>query len=149
MLGGDVKGGMLGGAYSFVACLRNSSVDHASLSRRSTASTPNIETLPKFGRLLRFFHVHDIDTVYISYLRPVSPSAATIYLLYRIAIVFSGMVGGGGILRFLLLVPSLSHSHGTMSDSRTSRTRIPYVSDWYLVGVLFLAKRCLPFHCAG
>ena len=30
-----------GGAYSFVACLSSLAVDHASLSRRSTAPTPN------------------------------------------------------------------------------------------------------------
>ena len=33
-----------GAAYSFVACLRHLTIDHASLSRRSTVPTPNKDT---------------------------------------------------------------------------------------------------------
>ena len=33
-----------GGAYSFVACLSHLTIDHASLSRRSTVPTPNRDT---------------------------------------------------------------------------------------------------------
>ena len=38
------RGGEGGGAYSFVACLRHLTIDHASLPRRSTAPTPNKDT---------------------------------------------------------------------------------------------------------
>ena len=41
MWSGDVEGG---GGYSFVACLSHSTIDHASLSRRSTVTTPNRDT---------------------------------------------------------------------------------------------------------
>ena len=38
------EGGERGGAYSFVACLSHLTIDHASLSRRSTGPTPNRHT---------------------------------------------------------------------------------------------------------
>ena len=41
MLGGERRGE---GAYSFVACLSHLTVDHASLSRRSTVPTPDRDT---------------------------------------------------------------------------------------------------------
>ena len=37
-------GGWGGGAYSFVACLSHLTIDHASLSRRSTVLAPNRDT---------------------------------------------------------------------------------------------------------
>ena len=40
--------------YSFVACLSHLTIDHASLSRRSTVPTPIVETPPAFGCSLRF-----------------------------------------------------------------------------------------------
>ena len=40
-----------------------------------------IETPPTFGRSLRFFHIYYIENACLSYPRPASPSAATIYLL--------------------------------------------------------------------
>ena len=36
--------GRRGGGSSFVACLGHVTVDHASISRRSTVATPNIDT---------------------------------------------------------------------------------------------------------
>ena len=39
-----VDRGGWGGAYSFVACLSHLTIDHASLSRRSTVPTPNRDT---------------------------------------------------------------------------------------------------------
>ena len=44
--------GWKGVAYSPVACPKHFAVDHESFYRRSNASTPTIETLPAFGRLL-------------------------------------------------------------------------------------------------
>ena len=41
---GQTGGGEGGGAYSFVACLGHLTIDHASLSRRSTVPTPNRDT---------------------------------------------------------------------------------------------------------
>ena len=43
-------GGGKVGAYPFVACLRRSNIDHASLPRRSTVGTANMDTPPTFGR---------------------------------------------------------------------------------------------------
>ena len=76
--GGEVKGGMLRRAYSFVACLSHLTIDDASLSRRSTVPTPNslIETPPTFGRPLCVFHMLHKNCLLILSL-PVSPSVAT------------------------------------------------------------------------
>ena len=54
---GGARGREGGGVYSFVARLSHLTIDHASLSRQSTASTiPNRDT-SKFGRSVRFsFH---------------------------------------------------------------------------------------------
>ena len=38
-----------GGAYSCIACLSHMTIDHASLSRRSTVSTPNRDTSNNWG----------------------------------------------------------------------------------------------------
>ena len=40
----EATGGRGGGAYSFVACLSNLTIDHESLSRRSIVPTPNRDT---------------------------------------------------------------------------------------------------------
>ena len=64
---------------TFVACLSNMTTDHASFSRRSSVPTPN--------RHLQHLGAHDASSIYytgsvsLSYPCPVSPSAATIYLL--------------------------------------------------------------------
>ena len=71
---GGVGGWGAEGAYSFVACLTHLTVDHASLSRRSTVPSP------KFWRLLRFSHLLN-KSVCLSFPLPVSLSVATIYLL--------------------------------------------------------------------
>ena len=47
-------GGRGGGAYSFVACLGHLTIDHASLSRRSTVPTPNRGT-SKIRALITLF----------------------------------------------------------------------------------------------
>ena len=65
-----------GGAYSFVACLSHSTIDHASLSRRSTVPTPNRDT--NIWALITFFSIYYIETFCLSHPLPVSPSVATI-----------------------------------------------------------------------
>ena len=50
----DVPGG--GGGYSLVACLGYSTIDHVSLSRRSTVPATSRDAF-KIRRSLRFFHI--------------------------------------------------------------------------------------------
>ena len=69
-----------GGAYSFVACLGHLTIRHASLSRRTTVPTPNRDA-SNIWALIALPSIYYIETVCLSYPRPVSPSAATIYLL--------------------------------------------------------------------
>ena len=80
-----------GGKSSFVACLSRWTIDHASLSRRSTVpTTVLIETPPTFGCSLRFFHILHKNCLLI-----LSPSRFAVcghHLSPRIA-----PVTGGGI----------------------------------------------------
>ena len=78
--GGRVGTGRRGEAYSFVACLGHLTIDHASLSRWSTVPNPNRETSNIMGAHYAS-STHYTEAVCLSYPRPVSPSAATIYLL--------------------------------------------------------------------
>ena len=72
-------GAVRGWGYSFVACLSHVTIDHASLSRRSTVPTPN-RHLQHLGAHYAS-SIYCMETVCLSSLRPVWPSAATIYLL--------------------------------------------------------------------
>ena len=96
-------GGRVGGrAYSFFACLRDLTIDHASLSRRSTVPTPNRDT-SNFGRSLRFFHVSQRNCLLI-----LSPSCFAVcgrHLSPRKAIVIS----------LLSSLPNSSMSHSSIS----------------------------------
>ena len=74
---GEGSGG--GMAYLFVACLSHLTIDHASLSRRSTVPTPNRDTSNVWALITLLPYI--TDTVCLSYPRPVSPPAATINLL--------------------------------------------------------------------
>ena len=67
------------GAYSFVACFGRLTIDHASLSRRSTVPTPNRHLQQSGANYV--LSIHYIGTFHLSYALPVSPSVATIYLL--------------------------------------------------------------------
>ena len=69
-----------GGAYSFVACLSHLTIDYASLWRRSIVPTPNRDT-SKIWALIALLPYTTYKLFVLSYPRPVSPSAATIYLL--------------------------------------------------------------------
>ena len=69
-----------GGAYSFVACLSHLTIGHASLSRRSTAPTPNRDTSNILGAHY-VFSLCSKGTFCLSYPLPVSPSVATTYFL--------------------------------------------------------------------
>ena len=68
-------------AFVAVACLSNLTIDHASLSRRSTGpNTPSRDT----SNILRYhcgFSMYYIETFCLSYPITVSPSVATVYLL--------------------------------------------------------------------
>ena len=55
--GGRVQRGRGGGAYSFVACLSRLTIDHTSLSRRSTVPTPNRDTSKHLG-------AHNASSIY-------------------------------------------------------------------------------------
>ena len=68
-----------GGWYSYFARLGYLTIDHASLSRRSTVPTPNRDASNIWALITS--SIHYIETVCLSYPRPVSPSAATMYLL--------------------------------------------------------------------
>ena len=72
-------GGIGGGGYSFVACLSHLTIDHASLSRRSTVPTPN-RHLRHLGAHYAF-SIYYKKTVCLPYPVSVLPSVATIYLL--------------------------------------------------------------------
>ena len=67
------------GAYSFAACLSRLTIDHASVSRRSTGLIPNRDTSNVWA-LITLFSIYYMNTVCLSYPRPGFPSV-TIYLL--------------------------------------------------------------------
>ena len=54
---GTGGGGGTGGAYSFVACLSRLTIDHASLSRRSTVPTPNRDTTSVWALITLFPYI--------------------------------------------------------------------------------------------
>ena len=70
-----------GEGYSFVAYLDHSAINHAFLSRRSTVPTPSRHFSDIYFGGHYASSIYYIETVCLSYPRPVSPSAATIYLL--------------------------------------------------------------------
>ena len=72
---------MLRGGVLIAACLSRLTIDHASQSRRSTVPTPNGDTSNAWA-LTTLFSIYYTKTVCLSYPRPVSPSAATTYLIY-------------------------------------------------------------------
>ena len=82
-MGGKLVGGcgsgVRGEACSFVACLSHLTIDHASLSRRGTAPTPNIN-LQHLGAHYAS-SIYYTEIVYLSYPLAISPSVAIIYLL--------------------------------------------------------------------
>ena len=61
-----------GGAYSFAACLSNLTIDHASLSSRSTVPTPNRDT-SNIWALITLIPNITLATVCSSYPRLVLP----------------------------------------------------------------------------
>ena len=74
------------GAYSFVACLRHLTIDHATLSRRSIDHTPITPLF--FGRSVCFFHLLHAKFIFVE----ISVLFGRLWLpsIYpRIAIVFS------------------------------------------------------------
>ena len=66
-----------GEAYSFVACLHHSTIDHASLSRRGAVPTSNRET-SNIWALITFFP-YVTKTFCLRYPLPVSHFVATMY----------------------------------------------------------------------
>ena len=76
-----------GGAYSFVACLRHLTNDHASLSRRSTVPTPNRDT--SNIRLLIAFSPHVLHILFLLILSPSCFAVCGYHLPPSIAVVFS------------------------------------------------------------
>ncbi|CAM9701545.1 unnamed protein product, partial [Sphacelaria rigidula] len=66
-----------GTKYSFVACLGRLTINHASLSRRSTFPTRSKKHLQHSGAHCAS-SIHYTRTFYRSYPRPVSPYVATI-----------------------------------------------------------------------
>ena len=75
-------GGVEVAAYLLVACLSHSTIDHASLSRRSIVPTLDEDPFKLSGAHYVFFHVlHRKCLLTLS--PPVSLSVATIYLLVQ------------------------------------------------------------------
>ena len=98
-----------GGAYSFVACLCHLTIDHASLSRRSTVLLP-VERRPTFGRSSRFFHILHRDFLLI--LSPCCFVGCGHHLSPTIAIVFSLISSVPGTKLFhvtFVYLPHLQH----------------------------------------
>ena len=96
-----VEGWVGGWGYSLVACLSHLTIDHASLSRRSTVRRLLVETPPTFGRSARVIHM-----LHENVLLNLSPSCFAVCSHHqspRIAIVFS--------LPSINSVPNFSMSH--------------------------------------
>ena len=72
--GGGGRGGLICGSP-----LSHLTIDHASLSRRSTVPIPSIDTPPPFGRSVRLFHI--LHEKIVSHLLAIWPSVVTIYRL--------------------------------------------------------------------
>ena len=54
------------GAYSFVACLSHLTVDHASLSRRSTVPAPNRDTSNIWAPIQKVSFMYYLETIRLS-----------------------------------------------------------------------------------
>ena len=105
---GESERGRGGDAYSFVACFSRLTIYHASLSRRSTVSTPNKDASNTWA-LITFFPCTRITYWY--FLLIVSPSCFTVcghHLLSMIAICFS----------LLSSVPNFSRPHSSSLRGR-------------------------------
>ena len=74
-------GGAGGGTHLLLACLSHLTIDHASLSRRSTVPTPRGDTSNIRALITFFFHIISVETFCLYYPLAVSPAVATIYLL--------------------------------------------------------------------
>ena len=101
-----------GRAHSLIACLSHLTIDHASLSRRSTVPARNRDT-STFGRSLRFFHMLHINLLLI-----LSPSCFAVcghHLSTRIAIALS----------LLSSVPYFSVPHSSIFLISSLAHRVP------------------------
>ena len=115
-----------GGAYSFVARLSNSTIDHAPLWRRSTVPTPNRDT-SNIWELTTLLPHRTYTTVYVSYVRLVSPSAATIY-----------RVGYRSFSRYCLVYQTIPcHIHVISSSPRIPFLLVYFTSSYYVSPTLY------------
>ena len=70
-----------GGAYSFVACRSQLTIDHAALSRRNTVPTPYGDT-SNVGRSLRFFLILIFHENFLFTSSPLTVCDRYLYFIY-------------------------------------------------------------------
>ena len=110
-----------GGAYSFVACLSNLTIDHASLSRRSTVPTPNRDTSNIWALITRLPYTTSKNCLLI-----LSPSCFTVcdHLSPGIAMVcslLSSLPNSSMSHTYNFLISSSNASRSSLHVSRSSR----------------------------